>query len=114
MPSIAEISAGLMRDAAGLLRTLGTQHAELSQRMFRDAQTFEQVADLLEGDPTGALEGGEPFAAIGAGLLRDAAGLFRLLGDQNKPLAEQMNQNADVFTQVADMLAQDPLARIDE
>lgn len=53
-------------------------------------------------------------AEIAAGLLRDAAGLFRTLGEQNKPLAIQMNQNATVFEQVADLLEQDPLGRIDE
>jgi hypothetical protein len=40
--------------------------------------------------------------------------LFRTLGDQNKPLAIQMNQNATVFEQVADLLEKDPLGRIDE
>ena len=36
-------------------------------------------------------------AEVAAKLLRDAAGFFRNIGEQNEPLKDQMNENADVF-----------------
>lgn len=48
------------------------------------------------------------YADLAVKLLRDAAGFFRNVGEQNEPLKEQMNDNADVYEQVADLLEQDP------
>ena len=48
------------------------------------------------------------YTELAIKLLRDAAGFFRNVGEQNEPLAEQMNENADVYEQVADLLEQDP------
>ena len=53
------------------------------------------------------------YAQLGAKLLRDAAIFFRNVGAQNEPLKEQMNDNASVYDQVADLLEKDPLAKID-
>lgn len=41
-------------------------------------------------------------------LLRDAAAFFRTVGEQNEPLKGQMEENADVFEQVAGLLESDP------
>jgi hypothetical protein len=46
-------------------------------------------------------------------LLRDAANFFRNVADQNPEMAEQMNDNAAVYEQVADLLEQDPSATIE-
>ena len=48
-----------------------------------------------------------------AKLLRDAATFFRNVGAQNQPLAEQMNDNAAVYEQVAELLEQDPNGVLD-
>ncbi|MBL1146101.1 MAG: hypothetical protein HND56_07220 [Pseudomonadota bacterium] len=48
------------------------------------------------------------YSDLAVKLLRDAAGFFRNVGEQNEPLKEQMNDNADVYEQVADLLEQDP------
>jgi len=48
------------------------------------------------------------YSDLAVKLLRDAAGFFRNVGEQNDPLKEQMNDNADVYEQVADLLEQDP------
>lgn len=48
------------------------------------------------------------YAQLGSKLLRDAAVFFRSVGSQNPPLAEQMNDNAAVYEQVADLLEKDP------
>lgn len=53
-------------------------------------------------------------AELAARLLRDAAGFFRTVGEQNRPLATQMNENADVFEQVADLVEQDPNGVLEE
>lgn len=49
------------------------------------------------------------YANLAAKLLRDAAIFFRNVGEQNKPLKEQMDDNASVYEQVADLVEHDPL-----
>jgi len=53
-------------------------------------------------------------AALAAKLLKDAAAFFRTIGEQNPPLAIQMEENASVFEQVADLVAQNPTGVIDD
>lgn len=52
-------------------------------------------------------------AQIAGRLLRDAAKFFRNVGEQNEPLREQMNDNATVYDQVAQLLEADPLGELD-
>lgn len=52
-------------------------------------------------------------AQLAAKLLRDAATFFRNVGEQNAPLKEQMEDNASVYDQVADLLERDPLGIMD-
>lgn len=53
------------------------------------------------------------YAQLGAKLLRDAATFFRNVGLQNEPLKDQMNDNATVYEQVADLLEKDPNGILD-
>ena len=53
------------------------------------------------------------YAQLAAKLLRDAATFFRNVGAQNEPLKEQMNDNADVYDRVADLLEKNPLGELD-
>lgn len=46
-------------------------------------------------------------------LLRDAAGFFRNVGEQNCSLKSDMFDNADVYDQVADLLEQDPAGQVE-
>ncbi|MCB0476013.1 MAG: hypothetical protein KDC69_10070 [Flavobacteriaceae bacterium] len=41
-------------------------------------------------------------------LLRDAAGFFRNVGEQNRPLKSEMFDNANVYEEVARLLEDDP------
>jgi hypothetical protein len=41
-------------------------------------------------------------------LLRDAAGFFCNVGEQNPAMQAQMNDNADVYERVAELIEQDP------
>ncbi|MDE1151878.1 MAG: hypothetical protein PW788_05005 [Micavibrio sp.] len=53
------------------------------------------------------------YAHLAAKLLRDAATFFRNVGAQNEPLKEQMNDNASVYDQVADLVEKDPNGILD-
>ena len=55
MPSHAEMAARLMRDAASFFRTIAEQNEPLKDQMTENAAVFEQVADLVESDPTGEI-----------------------------------------------------------
>ena len=48
-------------------------------------------------------------AEIAARLLRDAAGFFRSVGEQNEPLKEHMDNNAQAFEIMADRVEKDPM-----
>lgn len=53
------------------------------------------------------------YAQLAAKLLRDAATFFRNVGLQNEPLKEQMDDNASVYEQVADLVERDPNGVLD-
>lgn len=53
-------------------------------------------------------------AELAAKLLRDAAAFFKTISEQNPPLKDQMDENADVFEQVADLVEKDPMGIIEE
>lgn len=52
--------------------------------------------------------------ALASKLLKDAAVFFRTIGEQNPPLKIQMDENANVFEQVAHLLEHDPTGSISE
>lgn len=58
MPSHSELAARLLRDAATFFKTLAEQNEPLKEQMTENATVFEQVADLVEKDPTGELPEG--------------------------------------------------------
>ncbi|RPF71969.1 hypothetical protein [Aurantiacibacter spongiae] len=49
---------------------------------------------------------------LAAKLLRDAGMFFRNVGEQNPDVKDQMDQNAQVYDQVAGMVESDPLAEL--
>ncbi|AEP08530.1 hypothetical protein [Micavibrio aeruginosavorus] len=51
-------------------------------------------------------------AELAARLLRDAAFFFRTVAEQNPVLKDQMEENATVFEQVANMVEADPLGHL--
>ena len=53
------------------------------------------------------------YAQLGYKLLRDAATFFRNVGAQNDALKEQMNDNASVYEQVADLVEASPHGSLD-
>ena len=51
----AQLAARLLRDAAQFFRTIGEQNPPLKDQMGENATVFEQVAELVEKNPTGRL-----------------------------------------------------------
>jgi hypothetical protein len=51
-------------------------------------------------------------AEVAAKLLRDAAGFFQTVGEQNPSLKAQMDENANVFSQVAGLVESDPTGEL--
>lgn len=112
MPTHAELAGKLLVDAATFFRTLGSQNAALTEQMTENANVFEQMSALLTGNPQGNLEG-TSHAELAGRLLKDAATFFRTLAEQNEPIREQMNENANVYEQIGDMVTADPLGILD-
>jgi len=114
MPSHAQLAARLMRDAAQFFTTVGEQNQPLQPQMEENAAVFVQVAELTETNPIGTLDGQDAtHATLAARLMRDAAQFFRTIGEQNQPLKPQMEENATVFEQVANLIEQDPNGKIE-
>lgn len=55
MATHAQLAAQLLRDAATFFRALSEQNDALKDQMTENADVFEQVAALVEKDPTGQL-----------------------------------------------------------
>jgi ABC-type transporter Mla subunit MlaD len=108
MPTHAELSAKLLRDAATFFRTLAQHNEPLRAQMTENATVFEQMADFVINDPRGTLDG-TPTAHLAGRLLKDAATFFKTLAEQNEPIREQMAENANVYDQLGDLVMADPL-----
>jgi len=56
MATHAQLAAKLLRDAATFFRNVGGQNPELKEQLDDNAAVYEQVADLLEQNPTGEID----------------------------------------------------------
>ena len=108
MPSHAELASKLLKDAATFFRTLASQNRNIEKQMTDNANVFEKISNLVIQDPYGKLDD-TPHAVLAGRLLKDAAGFFRKLGEQNQPIQDQMNENANVYDQMGDLVMQNPL-----
>jgi hypothetical protein len=52
MANIAQVGADMLRAAANFFRAVGNENPTLTDQMERNAQAYEDVAALLEQDPT--------------------------------------------------------------
>ena len=122
MPTHSQLSAQLLRDAAGFFQTIGEQNEPMRDQMMENASVFTEVAALVESDPESKIKDpAQPdldekdaptHAMLAAQLLRDAASFFQTIGEQNEPLRDQMMENAAVFSEVAMLVENAPLADI--
>lgn len=108
MPTHAELTSKLLRDAATFFRTLAQHNEPLRKQMNDNAGVFEQIATYMDNDPVGSIDG-STVAGLSARLLKDAALFFRTLAEQNEPIREQMNENANIYDQLADLVESNPM-----
>lgn len=66
------------------------------------------MATLLLQDPEGELNG-SPYGNLAGRLLKDAATFFRTLAQSNEPIKEQMEENANVYDQIGNLVMDNPL-----
>lgn len=112
MPTHAELAGKLLIDAAGFFKTLSEQNPEIEKEMTENAGVFEQMAALIVQEPQGSIND-KSHAELAGRLLADAAAFFRTLAEQNEPIKEQMEENANVFDQVAQLVSTNPLGVMD-
>lgn len=112
MPTHAELAGKLLVDAATFFRTLAEQNDALEDQMTENATVFEQMSNLIVQDPLGELQGSS-HAELTGRLLNDAAGFFRTLAEQNEPIRDQMEENADVYEQIGDLVSENPEGILD-
>ncbi|MCB1532734.1 MAG: hypothetical protein KDJ35_07685 [Alphaproteobacteria bacterium] len=70
------------------------------------------MAALIVQEPQGSIND-KSHAELAGRLLADAAAFFRTLAEQNEPIKEQMEENANVFDQVAQLVSTNPLGVMD-
>ena len=133
MPSHAELSSQMLKDAAQFFITVGEQNAPLQDQMTEHARVFEQIAGLVEFNPTGVIAEGEgaegaipvasndgaetpqiTHAQLAARLLRVAAEFFMTVGQQNSAMEQQMTEHATAYQQVATLIEHDPHGVIED
>tara|TARA_A200000113_G_C8854537_1_gene351381 strand:+ start:1194 stop:1544 length:351 start_codon:yes stop_codon:yes gene_type:complete len=116
MPTHAEMANKLLISGAQFFRDFaekfGEQDPKMSAQMLENADVFEQLATLIEGNPTGELNG-TPVGTLAGKVLKDAAIFFYSLGEQNEPIKEQMVENANVYNQIGDLVSEDPMGILD-
>ncbi len=113
MSTHAQLAGKLLADAATFFRTLASQNEELKDQMTENANVFDQMAQLVSQDPTGMLQD-TPHNALAGRLLKDAAGFFRTLAEQNEDIQEQMNENANVYEQLGNLVEADPMGELQD
>lgn len=55
MISHAQMAAQLLRDAANFFRSVAQGNPDVQKQMMEHADVFEEVANLVEADPTGQI-----------------------------------------------------------
>jgi len=107
MPTHAELASKLLADAATFFKALAEQNPELTEQMNENAGVFQQMSALLAQNPEGEIDG-RSHGELAGQLLKDAANFFLALAEQNEPLKEQMEENANVYMQLSDLVSEDP------
>ncbi len=111
MSTYADLSSKLLIDAAAFFRTLAEQNEPIKEQMEENANVFEQMASLVAQNPTGELDG-TSHASLTGKLLIDVAVFFRTLASQNEDIKAQMEENANVYEQIGNLVAQNPMGEL--
>ena len=108
----AEVASNLLKEAAAFFINLGNENEQIAAQMNENARVFTQMADLLDHSPAGTIDG-QTHGQMAGKLMEDAANFFMALGEQNEPIKEQMDQNADIYKQIGSLVGTDPLGTMD-
>lgn len=103
----ASVAINLLQEAAAFFVNLGEENAEIKAQMEENSKVFIQMADLLTTNPTGLIDG-QSHGVMAGRLMQDAANFFRALGEQNEPIKEQMEQNAEIYDHIAALVSTNP------
>ncbi len=55
MATHAQVAGRLLRDAATFFRNVATQNEHLREQLNDNAKVYDEVAQLIEADPTGEI-----------------------------------------------------------
>lgn len=111
MNTYAEMSAELLIEAANFFSKLAQKNTSIQKQMAENVATFRQMAELIKTHPEGRIEH-LSHGEMTARLLKEAAIFFRAVGEQNLPLKDQMDQNAEIYDTVAAVVAKTPTKRL--
>ena len=111
MQTYAEVASDLLNEAAIFFMRLTESNEAIKEQMEQNAGTYRQMAQLIKESPEGKVEHLSHGEMAGR-LLKDAADFLRTIAASNEPIAEQMEQNADVFEKVATRVAENPTGQL--
>jgi len=60
MATHAQVAGRLLRDAATFFRNVAAQNEHLREQLNDNAKVYDEVAQLIEADPTGEIDLNEP------------------------------------------------------
>lgn len=112
MPTHAELAGQLLNDAATFFKTLAGDNPDISDSMNENATVFEQVSTLISLDPEGQMEG-KTNATMAGQLLKDAANFFRMIGEENDAIKDQMMENANIYEYLGEQVIKAPLGEME-
>lgn len=112
MPTHAALAVTLLKDAATFFRNMANANADIRAQMNQNAAAFEQMAEALTKQPQGKV-GNQSYAGLTADLLKNAAIFFRSVAEQNEPIRDQMLHSANIYDQMANLVAQNPMGVMD-
>lgn len=112
MPTHAEITARLLKDAADFFVNMAETNADIRKEMTENATMFRQTSQAMMTQPAGE-QNGIKFATLAGTMLKNAAKFFRAVAEKNEPIKEQMLRSADIYEQMGQIVAEDPLGIMD-
>ena len=104
----AEITARLLKDAADFFINMAETNASIKKEMTENAAMFRQVSNAMMTQPMGE-QNGIKFATLAGTMLKNAAKFFRAVAEKNEPIKEQMLRSADIYEQMGNIVAEDPV-----
>jgi hypothetical protein len=113
VPTYADLTAKLLVDASQFFKTIGSSNPDVADQMNENAGVFEQMAGLISNQPEGEING-KTHAELAGKLLTDAAQFFRTIGEQNEDIKDNLLENAQLFDEVGQQVAQNPQAELPE